>query len=95
MLPCTDGEDQTVFFVEIQFQPDPHFYQRLFAEIFLFLRQNPQTVLWQAVVLFANRRVEPEEPAAFQTLLDSDQVRRIYLEDIQETVPPSLEIGLI
>lgn len=43
-FPQPDLVDQTVYFIEVQFQKDPYLYQRLFAEIFLFLEQNPTTV---------------------------------------------------
>ena len=95
LLPRSSWAEQTVIFVEIQFQADPHFYQRFFAEIFLFLRQNPQAVKWRAVVLFGKRSVEPKETTPFQTLLNSDQVSRVYLEEIQQTTPTSLGLGLV
>ena len=49
LLPAPDAPDQTVWFIEVQFQKDPTFYHRFFAEIALFLAQHPQTVDWQAV----------------------------------------------
>jgi predicted transposase/invertase (TIGR01784 family) len=58
-LPKPNAENQTVTFVEVQFQDDPRFYQRFFGEIFLFLAQHPETVNWRAVVLFSDRRIEP------------------------------------
>ena len=95
LLPRSSSADQTVFLIEVQFQSDPHFYQRFFAEIFLFLRQNSHIRNWQAVVLFAKHSIEPEETKAFQALLASDQVHRIYLEDLRQSPPPSLGIGLV
>jgi predicted transposase/invertase (TIGR01784 family) len=35
LLPTADAVDQTVWFIEVQFQKDPHFYHRFFAEIAL------------------------------------------------------------
>ena len=70
-LPQTDASDQTVWFVEVQFQKDPYFYHRFFAEIFLFFDQYPQTADWKAVVLFARRSVKPDETQLFRTLLES------------------------
>ena len=95
LLPRSSSEENPVFFVEIQFQLDPYFYQRFLAEIFLFLRQNPQTLHWQAVVLFANRDLEPQETQPFQPLLESQQVNRIYLEDLRQVATDSLGIGLV
>ena len=51
-LPSPEIPDQPVYFVEVQFQKDPLLYQRLFAEIFLFLEQNPLIADWQAVVIY-------------------------------------------
>jgi predicted transposase YdaD len=54
-LPSTKNPEQPVFFVEVQFQKDEQLYHRLFAELFLFLKHNPKTVAWKAVVFFAKR----------------------------------------
>jgi predicted transposase/invertase (TIGR01784 family) len=37
-----------LFFVEVQFQRDPDFYSRFFAELFLYLRQYQPIHPWQA-----------------------------------------------
>ena len=95
LLPRSSAKEQTVFFVEIQFQGDPYFYHRFFAEIFLFFRQNPQVIKWQAVVLFAKRNIEPTLTETFQMLLDSNRVNRIYLEDLQQIPSDSLGIALV
>ena len=95
LLPRTLSSQQPVFFIEIQFQQDPYFYQRFFAEIFLFLRQNPQTVDWRAVVLFANRNIEPKKNKPFHLLLESKQVKRIYLTDLQQSTSDSVGINLV
>jgi predicted transposase YdaD len=71
--------------VEVQFQKDPHFYHRFFAEIGLFLAQYPKTEDWQAVVLFPNRKVETEQTHLHRAQLNSDQVYRVYLNELKET----------
>ena len=95
LLPRTFSSQKTIYFIEIQFQQDPYFYHRFFAEIFLFLRQNSQTIYCQAVVIFANRNIEPRITPIQQTLLDSEQVQRIYLEDLEDLDSDSLSIGLV
>jgi predicted transposase/invertase (TIGR01784 family) len=94
-LPQPDAPNQTVWFVEVQFQKDPNFYHRFFAEIFLFFDQYPQTADWRAVVLFAKRSTEPEQTQLFRTLLESNQVQRVYLEDLQDSPTESLGMGLL
>jgi predicted transposase/invertase (TIGR01784 family) len=95
LVPSSEAEDQTVYFVEVQFQDDPYFYQRFFAEIFLYLRQNPTVVRWQAAVLFSKRSIEPQRSGAYSTLLNSAQVQRIYLEDLKRLTETSIGVGLI
>ncbi|MCS6988590.1 MAG: Rpn family recombination-promoting nuclease/putative transposase [Chloroherpetonaceae bacterium] len=77
--------DDVVYFVEIQFQRDEGFYARLFAQIFLYLKQfgaNP----WQAVVIYPTRSVEQTNRRGYEELLETRLVRRVYLDEL-----PSLE----
>jgi predicted transposase/invertase (TIGR01784 family) len=90
-LPKPDALEQTVIFLEVQFQEDPEFYHRFIAEIHLFLKLHPTTVDWMAVVIFPRRSVEPAEFRLFRNLIQSDQVHRIYLEDLSA---PSDSVGL-
>ncbi|MBW4552749.1 MAG: Rpn family recombination-promoting nuclease/putative transposase [Aphanocapsa sp. GSE-SYN-MK-11-07L] len=94
-LPKPDALDQTVWFTEIQFQRDPTFYQRFFAEIYLYLDLHPQTVDWQAVVIFPARSIEPTNQNLYRANLNSDQVHRVYLEDLRDASTASVGIGLM
>jgi predicted transposase/invertase (TIGR01784 family) len=93
-LPKPDAVEQTVIFLEVQFQEDPEFYHRLIAEIHLFLKLHPTTVDWMAVVIFPKRSVEPAEFRLFRNLILSDQVHRIYLEDLGSS-HDSVGLGLM
>ncbi len=92
-LPPKAAAERPVFFVEVQFQKDPRLYNRLFAELFTFLEQNPDTDDWQAVVLFPRRSLEPTQTQLYRTLLNSDQVIRLYLDelDLPAQFSPALE----
>jgi predicted transposase/invertase (TIGR01784 family) len=94
-LPKPDAADQTVWFVEVQFQKDPQFYHRFVAEIALFLDQHPQTVDWQAAVFFSSRNVESDQVHLHRAFLNSDQVHRVFLDDLSGVVTESIGIGLI
>jgi predicted transposase/invertase (TIGR01784 family) len=94
-LPPGNAPDAVVYFVEVQFQTDPTLYQRLFTELFIYLDQHPETVDWQAVVIYARRSFEPEQTHLYRTLLDSPQVRRIYLEELSEMGSSSVGLGLL
>ncbi len=91
-LPPAEATNPTVYFVEVQFQKDPLLYHRLFAEVFLFLAQNPTTVDWQAVAIYPNISLEPEQTHLYRTLLESSQVRRIYLNQLSGS---SVELGIV
>jgi predicted transposase/invertase (TIGR01784 family) len=93
LLPNPDAPDQTVWFIEVQFQKDLYFYHRFFAEIGLFIVQYPQTVDWQAAVLFPNRSVEPDHTHLHRAQLNSAQVHRIYLNELESR--ETLGVGLI
>ncbi len=91
-LPPAEAENQTVYFVEVQFQKDPLLYHRLFAELFLFLNQNPATANWQAVAIYPNSSLEPEQTDLYQPLLECPRVQRIYLNQLSSS---SVELGIV
>ena len=94
-LPPEDAPDSTVFFVEVQFQEDELIYHRLFAELFVFLQQNPEFTNWQAVVIFPSKSLEPEDVRPYSLLLESAQVQRFYLNELEQVQPFSVAIGLM
>jgi predicted transposase/invertase (TIGR01784 family) len=72
-----------VIFVEVQFQPDPYLYERLFAESFLyFYRSQGQYRDWQAVLIYPTRTTEQENLHPHRSLLNGDQVHRVYLDEL-------------
>jgi predicted transposase/invertase (TIGR01784 family) len=95
LLPKPDAIDQTVIFLEVQFQKDTTFYHRLIAEIHLFLKLNPNTFDWKAVVIFQKRSIEPRDFRLFRNLIHSDQVHRIYLEDLKATSDDNVGLDLM
>jgi predicted transposase/invertase (TIGR01784 family) len=95
LLPKPDAIDQTVIFLEVQFQKDPTFYHRLIAEIHLFLKLNPSTFDWKAVVIFQKRSIEPPDFRLFRNLIHSDQVHRIYLEDLKASSDNDVGLDLM
>ena len=80
-LPPAEHPDWPLFFVEVQFQPDPDLYARLFAEIFLYLRQQRPLHPWQAVVIYPTRMVDPGEHRHYRVLLHSNHIMRVYLDE--------------
>ena len=93
-LPPENSADKTVYFCEVQFQKDEFLYHRVFAELFLFLDQNPATVDWYAVIIYPRRSLEPDETRLYQVLLESAKVQRVYLDEL-DTANQSLGIGVV
>ena len=94
-LPKPDSSNQTVWFVEVQFGRDPKFYGRFFGEIYFYLDLHQDTEDWQAVVIFPKRSIEPKRRHLYRANLASDQVHRIYLDELTDVPAESLGVGLM
>lgn len=75
-LPTTEETDLPLYLLEVQFQPDPELYYRLFAEFFLFLKQYKPPYPWQIVVIYPSRQIEREQSIHFADLLALSRVTR-------------------
>ncbi|BAZ52604.1 hypothetical protein NIES4103_52690 [Nostoc sp. NIES-4103] len=84
--------ENPVYFAEVQFQIDEEFYSRLFAEIFLYLRQNQPQNDWCAVVIYPNQSVDTKNVKHYREFFASQRVKCIYLDELGE--PASLPIGI-
>ena len=94
-VPKSDALDQTVVFVEVQFQLDEYLYDRMFAEIGMYLTQNRSTVDWRAVAIFPRRSIEPKEQYRHRSLLQGEQFISIYLEDLLDVRSELIGIQLM
>jgi predicted transposase/invertase (TIGR01784 family) len=76
------NENKPVYFVEVQFQRDDQLYHRFFAELFLYLAQNPNTADWRGVLVYPNCQIQPQQTPLHQILMESDKVQQIYLSEL-------------
>jgi predicted transposase/invertase (TIGR01784 family) len=82
-LPPPEATPQTIFFAEVQFQKDELLYHRFFSESLLYLHRNPWLYDdWYGVVIFRSRSLEPQKTNLHRSLINSSQVRRIYLDEL-------------
>ncbi|KAM3091766.1 Rpn family recombination-promoting nuclease/putative transposase [Phormidesmis sp. 146-12] len=82
-LPPMAEASGTVFFAEVQMQKDEQLYERLFGESFLYFYRNRDYYAdWQAVVIYPSRSVEQTNSQPYRALLNSDQVHRVYLNEL-------------
>ncbi|MDB9316036.1 Rpn family recombination-promoting nuclease/putative transposase [Spirulina sp. CS-785/01] len=93
-LPTPDEATEPFYVTEVQFQADEELYYRIFAELFLYLRQYKPANPWRVVVIYPKRSIEREIPHQFRELLNLSRVTRIYLNEL-ETSEDNLGASLI
>jgi predicted transposase/invertase (TIGR01784 family) len=85
-----------VYFCEVQFQKDEMLYERVFAESALyFYRNRVRFSDWQAVVIYPSRSTEQSDIYPHRTLLNGNQVHRIYLNELGDLRSLSLWLALM
>ncbi|MEM6353840.1 MAG: Rpn family recombination-promoting nuclease/putative transposase [Cyanobacteria bacterium P01_D01_bin.14] len=91
-----EGTPGTIFFCEVQFQKDTRLYERLFGELFLyFYRQRDRFENWQAVIIYPTRSTEQSSTLPYNVLLSSDQVHRVFLDELGQPSQLPLNVGLL
>jgi predicted transposase/invertase (TIGR01784 family) len=82
-LPPETDPPGTVFFAEFQMQKDDRLYERLFSESMAhFYRNRDYYSDWQAVVIYPSRSMEQTMTHPYRSLLNSEQVHRVYLNEL-------------
>lgn len=75
--------DRAVYFCEVQFQKDEQLYERVFAESFLYFYRNRHRFSdWNTVIIYPSRSIEQSNISPYRALLSSEQVHRIYLDEL-------------
>jgi predicted transposase/invertase (TIGR01784 family) len=94
-LPPENATPKVIFFAEVQFQKDESLYHRFFTESLTYLYRNQsQYDDWYCVVIFPSRSLEPSDTRTHRIFLNSDQVQRIYLDELgtSDTLPISINL---
>lgn len=82
-LPPDADPPGTVFFAEVQMQKDERLYERMFGESMLYFYRNREYYSdWQVVVIYPSRSIEQSNSHPYRAFLNSDQVHRVYLNEI-------------
>jgi len=93
-----EGETGTVYFCEVQFQKDERLYERVFAESLLYFYRNCDRFSdWQTVIIYPSRRIEQRKLHPHRGLLNSEQVHRVYLDELGELrqLPPWVAVMVL
>ena len=88
----SQGEENPIYFVEVQFQTDEEIYLRLFSEVSLYLRQNKPRNPWRAIVIYPSRSIDTADINHYSEFFQSGRVNIIYLDELGET--SSLPVGI-
>lgn len=91
----SQGVDNHIYFVELQFQPNAEFYSLFFAEIFLYLRQNKPKNDWRAVVLYPNQSLDTGDIKHYREFFTTQRVKCVYLNELSEASEGSIGIGTV
>jgi predicted transposase/invertase (TIGR01784 family) len=95
-LPPESAVPGVVYFCEVQFQRDEFLYERLFGESFLYFYRNRKRFSnWQAVLIYPSRSIEQSDISPYRALLNSDQVHRVYLEELGDIQTLPLAVALM
>jgi predicted transposase/invertase (TIGR01784 family) len=87
--------DKPVHFVEVFFYKTAHAYSNLFSKVFLWLETRNPAQDWHACIVFGSRRLEPLPRHPYRALLASEQVTRIFLDELPEPAEHQLGLGIV
>ncbi|MGF1675553.1 MAG: Rpn family recombination-promoting nuclease/putative transposase [Rivularia sp. (in: cyanobacteria)] len=95
-LPPENQSPGVVYFCEVQFQQDKRLYERVFAESHLYFYRNRERFNdLQIVIIYPSRSIEQDEIRPFRSLLNRDQVNRIYLDELGDIRSLPLWVALM
>lgn len=95
-LPPEGTTPRIVFFAEVQFQKDEALYYRFFTESMMYLNRNRfQYDDWFCLVIFPSRSLEPSDQKTHRIYLNSNQVQRIYLDELGDPSQQPIGINLM
>jgi len=80
---------------EAQFYLSNSFYANLLTKIGRFLEHGDPAQEWKAVVIYPSRSLEQKNLSPYRCLLDSDQLIRIYLDELPAAKPDQFEMGIL
>jgi predicted transposase/invertase (TIGR01784 family) len=94
VLALADFRD-VFFFVEVQYQKDTRLYQRIFAEIMIFLHQHRPQGRWRVVVIFPRRSIDAGVPEDFREYLVSGRLKIVYLNELPTETISTFPLSLL
>jgi predicted transposase/invertase (TIGR01784 family) len=85
-----------VYFGEAQFQLDELLYERMLAEISIYVYRNRERISdWQAVAIYPSRSIEQSNTSTVRELLASGRIVRVYLDELGAIERLPIGVGLM
>jgi predicted transposase/invertase (TIGR01784 family) len=85
-----------IYFSEAQFQKDEMLYERMLAEIGIYVYRNRERISdWQAVVIYPTRSIEQSNTVTVRELLASGRILRVYLDELGAIGELPMGVGLM
>ena len=95
-LPPENESPGVVYCCEVQFQKDEKLYERVFAESSLYFYRNSDRFSdWQAVIIYPSRSIEQSNIYPHRGFLNSNQVHRVYLDELGDIRQLPLWVALM
>ena len=83
------------FLWEAQWYRSSKVYANLLSKIGRFLEHGNPNQSWVAVVLYPTRSLEQKNLEPYRCLLNSDQMIRVYLDELPAPAPDNIESGVL
>ena len=86
----------TVYFCEVQFQPDELLYERMLSEISIYIYRHRNLFSdWRAVAIYPSRSLEQSDQNTVVDLLASGRIVRVYLDELGNVEELPIGLGLM
>lgn len=92
--PLQPGDDPAYLW-EAQFYASDKVYANLLSKIGRFLEHGSPEQDWIAVVIYPHRELEQQNLQPYRCLFESDQLVRIYLDELPPAPPEQFELGIL
>jgi predicted transposase/invertase (TIGR01784 family) len=86
----------TVYFCEVQFQPDELLYERMLSEISIYIYRHRNLFAdWRAIAIYPSRSLEQSNSSVVIDMLASGRIERVYLDELGALGELPIGLGLM
>ena len=90
-----DRQAEPAYILEVQYYQSDKVYANILSKIGRFLEHGDPDQNWVAVVIYPHRAMEQKNLKPYQCLVESNQLLRIYLDELPPAPPDQFELGVL